>query len=135
MHVHDVALALLHALLLFAEGAEEVFYQSPVEECSILVYPRHFEVCKVAHLAQRVLGGSHRTFVLVEIYKHFELVARLRAFGYVAFGQQNLSLVAAVEIQSEVNLLDHGHLVVITKFYHIFCFVLSCYSPIFPSSI
>ena len=83
-HMHNVALPLLHAFLLLAERAEEVFHQSPVEERTILVYPRHLKIGKVAHLCQWLQGGGNRTLVLVEINEHRNLIAYLQAFRHIS---------------------------------------------------
>ena len=119
VYMHDVALAFLHALLLLAERAEEVFHQAPVEECAVLVHPRHFEVGEVAHLAQRRLRSGYGALVLVEVDEHVKLVAGLRAFGHIALRHEYLSFVAAVEVDTEVNLLNDSHLIVVAEFYHI----------------
>ena len=87
MHMHNIAFALLHTLLLLAEGAEEVLHQSPVEECSVLVDPRDFQISEVADLTKRVLSSSDGTLFLVEVYEHFKFVAWFCTLRYITFGQ------------------------------------------------
>ena len=83
MYVYDVFLALLHAHLLLAERTEKVLHESPVEERAVLVHPRYLQVSEVAHLAKRMLSSGNRTFVLVKIDKHLQLIAGLDALWYV----------------------------------------------------
>ena len=119
VYMYDVALAFLHTLFLLAERAEEILHQAPVEECAVLVHPRHFEVGEVAHLTQRCLCRCHWSLVLVEVDEHVEFVARLCAFGHIAFRHEYFSFVAAVEVDTEVHLLHDGHFIVVAEFYHI----------------
>ena len=119
-------LAFLHAHLLFAERAEEVFHQSPVEERPVLVHPRHFKVCEVAHLRPRNLRGSHEPLLVIEIDEHFHRVAWTGTLRHIAARQEYLPLVASVEVQTEVNLLHDGKYVVVAELYHMsqsFCFL------------
>ena len=67
MYVNDVSSSCLHALSLLAEGAEDIFHQTPVEECSILVHPHALKACEVAYLCQWLLGGGYESFFLVEV--------------------------------------------------------------------
>ena len=87
----DVALAALHALLLLAEGAEEVFHQSPVQEGAILVGPGDLQEGKLTHLGQRMLGGGDDTLVLVEIDEHFQHVAVVHLRGDIALRQEDVA--------------------------------------------
>ena len=128
-HIDDVRRTYLHAAFLFAEGAEEVFHQAPVEEGAVFVHPRALEVGKVARLSQRVLGGSHEAFVLVEVQKHVEFVTYLIIFGYIALGQQYLALIASVEVESEVYLFHYFQQVICSQLYLLHClldFVFRC---------
>ena len=102
MHVDDIRIAFYHAHLLFAEGTEEVFHQSPVEESSVLVDPCHFEVGEVAHHCLWRLCGGYGALVLVEIDEYVEGVARFAAFRHIACGQKDFAFVAAVEVHAEV---------------------------------
>ena len=49
----------------------------------------------------------------VEVDENRDFVAWFRVFGYIAFGQENLSLVAAVKIHSEVHFLHYREFVVV----------------------
>ena len=50
LYINNVPLTLLHAALLLAEWAEDIFHQTPVEECTELVNPSHLEANKLANL-------------------------------------------------------------------------------------
>ena len=54
LDIYNVALTLLHALFLLAEGAEDVLHQPPVEECAKLIDPCHLKAYKLAHLGKGV---------------------------------------------------------------------------------
>ena len=52
---HDVdvvALPFHHACFLFAERAEQVFHQSPIQECTVFVGPGTFQPGELTHLSQ-----------------------------------------------------------------------------------
>ena len=105
MDVDDVSASYLHALFLFAEGTEEVFRESPVEECSVFVDPCALEVCEVADTGQWLLGGGYEAFVLVEIEEDVHFIVDLGAFGYVFPWQKYFALASSVEVESEVYAL------------------------------
>ena len=87
MHVHNIAFALLHALLLLAEGTEEVLHQSPIEESSVFIHPRNLQISEVAYFTKRMLSSSYGTLFLVEVYEHFKFVAWFYVLWYITFGQ------------------------------------------------
>ena len=105
LNIYYMALALLHALFLLAKWAEYILHQSPVKECTKLVYPSHLQTHKLAHLGVWSLSSGHRALLLVQIYKHAYLVAHLHILGHIALRQQYLALFATVQIQAEVNRL------------------------------
>ena len=69
--MNDMVTVVLHLFLLFAKGAEKVLHQSPVEEGTVLVDPRHSKVTEFAHFYQWSFGGGNEAFVLVEIDEDF----------------------------------------------------------------
>lgn len=91
LDIYNVLSAAFHALFLFAEGAEEVFHQAPVEEGPVLVGPGHFQVGKLPHLGQRALGGGNDALVLVQIDEHFQLVAVVHLWRDVTLRQQDVA--------------------------------------------
>lgn len=95
-----ITLATLHTHLLFAEGAEEILHQAPMEVGAVFVGPGTFEVSELSHFNEWVFGGGDEAFLLVEIEEDVEGVAYLDAFGHIAFRQQNVADVAAFEINA-----------------------------------
>ena len=84
--LHDVdvvGVAALHALLLFAERTEEVLHESPLQESAVLVGPGTFQIGELANFGNRVLGGGHDAFVVVEVEEHFYFVADVHVGGDV----------------------------------------------------
>ena len=114
--MHNVALALLHLHLLLAERTKEVFHQPPVEKGTKFVDPSHLKISKVAHLGFGLQCSGHQFLVDIEIEKHLQFVAHLATFGHIASGQQYLALFASVEIHAKIHLLNHLHVVIISKF-------------------
>ena len=105
-YIDDVTPAGLHALLLFAEGTEEVFHQSPFQEGPILVDPGHFEPCELAYLGQRLLGGGYEALVLVEIDEYLYFVADSESVRHIAVGQQDVaSGLVALQVESLFGLM------------------------------
>lgn len=94
--VNQIALASLHPHLLFAERTEEILHQSPVQVSTVFVRPRTFEVGKLSHLDEWMLGGGCEPFLMVEIEEYVKDVTPLRAFGYIALGQQDVADVPSV---------------------------------------
>ena len=113
MHVNYVSAALLHPHLLLAEWAEKVFHQSPVEECPVLVYPRHLKVSEVAHPGQWRLRSGNEPFLTVQVDEDVKFVALLHTVGHIPCRQQHLAFVAAVKVNAEIHQPDHGHAVVV----------------------
>ena len=97
-----IAFASLHAHFLLAEGAEEVFHQSPFEIGTIFVRPGAFEIGELTHLNEGVLCGGDEAFVLVEVEEHVNDVANLGAFGHITLGQQDIAYIAAFQIHAVV---------------------------------
>ena len=113
-----VAAATHHALFLFAEGAEQVFHQSPVEEGAILVGPCALHPRELAHLGNGVLGGGYNALVLVEVEENLQLVADVHVFGHIAVGQQDVAFFATVQVESVVGVLLDAEGVVIAELDH-----------------
>lgn len=82
--MNDIRATCLHALLLLTERTEEVFHQSPIEECTKLINPSHLKVGKIAYHSLRLECGSHTALLIVEIDKHFHLIAYLKSFWHIA---------------------------------------------------
>ena len=99
-----VAFASLHAYFLFAEGAEEVFHQSPVKVGTVFVCPFAFEVGELTHFDEGLFGGGYEAFFLVEIQENVEGVAHFCPLWHIAFGQENVANFSAFEIYSVVFL-------------------------------
>ena len=94
--IHIIAFSSFHALFLLTERAEKVFHESPLQESTILVGPCALEPCKLADFGQRALSGGHKTFVLVEIQKHFQFLTYGSSFGHITCGQQDLTFFATI---------------------------------------
>ena len=65
IYVNDVRLTDFHLFLLFMEGTKQVFHQSPLQECTVLVYPRHFQVSKLAYFAKWFFRGSYQSLLII----------------------------------------------------------------------
>ena len=135
LDVDDVVLAHLHAFLLFAEGAEEVFHQSPFQEGSVFVDPGHLQPGELADLGQWALGGGDEALVLVEIdedlyfFPDGETIGHGRtpadehggsqAFRYVAVGQEDVAcLFVAFQVEALLCLMVNDKGVVVAEFNH-----------------
>ena len=118
IHKDDVTFAHLHSTLLLAERHKEVFHHTPVEERAVLVDPRHFEIGKVAHRGQRLFGGGHESFRLVEIDKELEGVARSHRLGDVGFWDENFAQFSPINIRSVVGETRDGEGVILANVYH-----------------
>ena len=68
--MYDILVVLLHFLFLLAKGHEQIFLQSPVQECSEIVDPGYLKVCKAAYLCQRHAHGGGKAFLLVQVDEH-----------------------------------------------------------------
>ena len=124
VHVDYVFVALQHTHFLFAERAEQVFHQSPVEERSVLVDPRNLKISEVAYLCQRYLCCGNEPLLIVEIDEHFHRIAGFGTLGHVATRQQYLALIASVKIQSEVHFFNDSQYVVVAELYHVSLFLI-----------
>ena len=91
LNIDNVSLSLLHPLLLFTEGTEEILHKTPFEESAILVDPCHFKAGELTHLGDRMLGGGYGALFLIKVDKHFNLVADVHIFGYVTLGKEDLA--------------------------------------------
>ena len=98
--VDEVELALLHRWHLLAEGTEEVFDESPVEERAIFVHPSHSEKGEVADTGERCFKGADQTLRLVQIDKDVDFVAFVNFRGEIFFGKEDFSEVTSVKIGS-----------------------------------
>ena len=101
-HVNIVFFATLHTLFLFAEGTEQVFHQSPIQEGPIFIGPCTLHPCEFSDFCYRMLCGSDGSLVLIEIDKHFYLITDAHIFCDVTVWQEDISLVAPVQVQSVV---------------------------------
>ena len=79
----NIAFSHLHGALLLTERHKEIFHHSPIQESSMLVHPRHFEISKVAHRGKRLFRSSDQTFRLVEIDKKVERIARTHGLRHI----------------------------------------------------
>ena len=84
-----------------------------------MVYPRYFEIGKLAHLGVWPFGGGNRAFFLIKVEKHFYLVADMHVFGHIALGKEDLTFLPSVKIQSEINGLDYSEGVVVSESEHV----------------
>ena len=98
LNIYDITVILLHPLLLLTERAEEILHQSPFQEGTELVHPRHLKVGKLAHLGVWPFGGGNRAFFLIKVEKHFYLVADMHVFGHIALGKEDLTFLPTVKI-------------------------------------
>ena len=114
--IDQIILSFLHAHLLLAEWAKQIFHQSPVEESTIFVDPCHFKPCEITYLGYRFLGCSYWAFVLIEIDKHFELVSYLGIFRHIACREKYLTFITSIKIQAEINGLDNRQRIIVTEF-------------------
>ena len=101
-HVNIVFLATFHPLFLFTEGTEQVFHQSPVQKSSVFIGPCALHPCKFSDFSYRVFCSGDGTFVLIEIDKHLYLITYAHIFGYISVRQEDISLIAPIQIQSVV---------------------------------
>ena len=97
-YIYIIATATLHTLLLFTEGAKEVLHQTPMQESTILVGPRHLQTGEVAHLGIGFLCGCDEAFLLIEIEEYSQFVVHLCAFRYISFGQEYFHILSTVEV-------------------------------------
>lgn len=97
-----VSLPFLHAYLLFAEGAEEVFHESPVEVSSIFVGPCALEVGELSDFDEWMFGGGDKALFLVEIEEDIEDVAYFGASWHISLWQQDVAYLSAFKIYSMV---------------------------------
>ena len=121
--MHDVGVAEHHALLLFAEWAEDVLHQAPAQEGSEFVDPFHFEIGEVAHLSQWGFCSSDETLFLIEIEEDIQLVADADILRNVAGCKEDLSLITTIKIQTEIYFLYDAKAIVIAEFY-LFCHII-----------
>ena len=85
--INNVSAALHHLGFLLAIGNKKVFHQPPIEECTVLIDPSHFQASKLAHLNVRLKGSCHQTFFHIQIDKDIQHIARLAAFGHITLRQ------------------------------------------------
>ena len=95
-HVDIIPFALLHALLLLTERAEEVFHQSPVQEGSVFIGPATLHPRKLTDLGNWMQGGGNDTLVLVKIKEHLYFCPDGQTVGHIALGEQYLAFVATI---------------------------------------
>ena len=113
-HIHDIPLPFLHTFLLLAEGAKQVFHQSPIEKSSVFIHPCHLKIGKISHLGQWLQCSGDNLLVLVEIQEYVKFVTYSASIRHIARRQQYLSLDTSVEIHSEVHLLHYFQVVVVS---------------------
>ena len=106
-----IALSSLHTHFLFAERAEKVFHEAPVEIGSIFICPCAFQVGELSYFDEWLLGGGNETFLLVEIKEHVKDVANLGALWHITLRQQNVANLAAFKIDSMVFLTQDFQLI------------------------
>ena len=112
-HVDIVFLATLHALFLFAEGAEQVFHQSPMQEGPIFIGPSTLHPRKLPHFCYRMLCGGDGTFVLIQIDKYLYFITDTHIFRYIPIGQKDVAFIAAVQIQTVIcTFLDSQYMII-----------------------
>ena len=89
-----------------------------MEKRAVLVDPRHFEISEIAHRGQRLFGGGHESFRLVEIDKELEGVARSHRLGDVGFWDENFAQLSPIDISSVVGETRDGEDVILANVYH-----------------
>ena len=81
--VYQVYAAGVHAHLLLAEGAQQLFYHAPVEEGAVFVDVDGLEVGKLSHGGKGRLGGGYGPLLRVVVHKHSYLVAGADFVGHI----------------------------------------------------
>ena len=124
MDMDDILQSHLHALLLLAKRAEQVFHHAPMEERTILVDPRTLQIRKLIHAGERLLGRGDGSLLLVEIDEDAQRVAHLRALGHILVGHEDFSVASAIEVKAKalafaltISHFLNSQVIVIAEFY------------------
>ena len=119
-----MVLPLCHPLFLFTERTEEIFHQSPFQEGPKLVDPSHFQRGKLAYLGIGMFSGSYRTFFLIQIDKHLDIIADVHVLCYITLWKQDFTFFTTVEIKSEIYGLYYSEGIVVSESEHVLKFIV-----------
>ena len=90
-----------NAARLFPDRQQQILAETPIQKRADLgVHAHHLHGCELTYTGARDLCRGDQPILAVAVDKDFEIVARLRAFGDVLAGKQDLTQLLSIEVHA-----------------------------------
>ena len=112
MYMHQISSPFLHLGLLFTERNKKVLHQSPIQKCTILVYPCYFQTGKFSYLNIGLQRSSYQALIHIKINEHVQHIARFTSLRHITLGKQYFAIFITIKVHAEINFLNNFQLII-----------------------